>query len=309
MNKKTFLLISVLIIGIAGPAFCLDIELKAGYQMLSMADFEAKISAINSILLLPGGTGTNDKPTACFGADLAVNTDIGGFGLKVGPRAKLLPGINFTGSYFYPDGTKSTDYISSALFLFLGTGAVYQYMFGTSFGLYGGIDLGYQMGFANDKIISYDTAGNVSDTVTTAPSTKGFGYYIKLGAKYHFNPGFAALAELNYNNLGESLYAGTGLALSFGGAEKPSGQDTGGYVKLVQTANALFSAKNFTKAASYYMSALKFKKEAAVYKYLGHCFYHTKQFAKARWCYERSLELKKDSGLAGLAAKLKAGGY
>jgi hypothetical protein len=293
----------------ATASFCIEIEVKAGVQALSVAEFDSKIQAINSVLLLPGYTGKSGRSTSCFGAEAAVNYSMGETGIKVGPKIKLLPNINFTGNYFYPDNTRSADYTSSVMFMFLGTGAVYQLMLNQNIGLYAGADFGYQLGFATDKIIYYDAAGNVSDSKTTSPSTSGFGYYIKFGAKYYFTPGFGILAEVNYNNIGDSVYGGAGLIFAIGEKDNTKIPDKGAYLKLVQFGNAMFASKNFVKASGYYLSALKYKKDAVIYKYLGHCFYYTKQFAKARWCYEHSLEISENAQLRMLFTKLKAGGF
>jgi hypothetical protein len=301
LNKKILLYIIVTVLTFVSSSFCLEIDVKAGVQMLSITDFEKKILNISNTLLYAGYTGSIARPTSCFSAEISLGYKIPGLDLRVGPKIKLYPGISYKGSYLYPNGVKAVDYSSSNTLLFLGTGAVYTFMIGTSFGIYAGADLGYKWGFASDKMTTYDTSGGIIGTANTSPSVSGFGYYAKLGAKYYFNPKLALLAEINYNNIGQSFYAGAGISYILGEADD--------YSKLVQAGNSLYYSKDYSKASEAYLAALKYKKEASIYKNLGNCFYNIKQYAKARWAYELSAGLIEDIQLRQLIEKLKSRGF
>ncbi len=212
MKRITLILIIILIY--ISNAFSVNFEIKAGYQAVEMKDYNKKITEINEAILLPGYTAEIEKTLAGVAAEISLIFKLSDF-FDIYSKLWLLPDILFKGKYSYPNGSKFMDYKANTLFIYPGIGFNLNLNISKSFLIFFGADAGVQMGFGNNRIITYDTYGDEQDYINKYVDYYNFGFSVKTGIKYFLSQNYGLILECNYNNIAEGIFAGAGLYILF----------------------------------------------------------------------------------------------
>ena len=310
MKKTAIIFLSILIINTSARAF--SVEAGGGLQMISdfynyglvvhwnsnyytvkeYEEYMASLGASGEILETSGAPAVNIKTRSIIGDYFSIHA-----------RVLWVPGLDYNALYTDPITLRQIEQDIKMSLFYAGAGLGVNLPFSPVFSLFLEGDIGYTMTGASVNQELRDQFGNVLAAQNEeALSGSYIGYFAGAGLRINITTGFFACVEANYNNMGNSVYAGLSLGLDLG-EKKPAKSGTTdvsgfGYVtRHEKYGDYYFKKKQYKKAYKYYKYVLKQGKTAALYRKIGNCFYALGMKKEAFPYYRRSLKMKFDPRL------------